>query len=326
MSKVRTILLCLLSGLAIFAMQDKPFPEAKISNGIIQARLYLPDAKDGYYRGARFDWSGVMPELTCDGHSWGGQWNEKYSPTLNDAIMGPVESFSPLGYDEAGAGGHFMAIGIGMLIRKDESKYSPFRYYEVADPGTWKIKQKKDAIEFRHTLKDTAYAYEYTKTITLVKGKREMVLEHVLKNTGRRAIGTDVYNHNLFVVDHQPTGPGFVMKFPFQLSAEESRGIGEIAEISGDSILFKRKLVSRESVYSVLHGYSADAKDYDIRLENHTTGAAMRITCDQPLSKMVFWGCATTLCPEPYIHMKIDPGQEFKWKIAYEFYSCGIWK
>ncbi|HMH21074.1 MAG TPA: hypothetical protein VK563_04835 [Puia sp.] len=324
MKKVRYIILFLLSGLAIYAMETKPFPEAEISNGIIHARLYLPDAKDGYYRGSRFDWSGVMPELSVGGHTWGGQWFEKYSPTLHDAIMGPVESFSPLGYEEAAAGGHFVGIGIGVLTRKDGSRYSPFRYYEVADPGKWKIKQNKDVISFHHTLTDTTYAYEYEKTIRLVKGKAVMVLEHSLKNTGSRTIETDVYDHNLFVADKQPTGPGFLMKFPFGLTTEEARGVGEMAEIRGDSIVFKRELAGKESVYAVLHGYGNEAKDYDIRLENYVTGAAVRITCDQPLSKMVFWGCATTLCPEPYIRMKVNPGEEFSWKISYEFYSCGI--
>ena len=238
--------------------------------------------------------------------------------------MGPVESFTPLGYDEAAPGGRFVAVGIGVLSRPDGSKYTPFRYYDVLDPGKWKIKKRSDAVEFHQTLKDSSYSYEYEKTVRLVKGKPELVLEHTLKNTGLRVIETDVYDHNLFVADHQPVGPGFLLKFPFGLTTGESRGIGDIAEIRGDSIVFKRQLVARESVYSILQGYGKDAKDYDIRLENHTTGAGVRITCDRPLSKMMFWGCPTTVCPEPYIHIKIDPGKEFRWKIAYEFYSCGI--
>src|SRR5213592_2796787 len=76
---------CLISGRHL-----DQFPEAIISNGLIKARFYLPAVKDGYYRGARFDWSGVIPELEYKGHSYFGQWFEKYSPTLHDAITGPV--------------------------------------------------------------------------------------------------------------------------------------------------------------------------------------------------------------------------------------------
>ena len=35
------------------------FPQAELSNSSIRATLYLPDAQSGYYRGTRFDWSGV---------------------------------------------------------------------------------------------------------------------------------------------------------------------------------------------------------------------------------------------------------------------------
>ena len=34
------------------------YPEAQISNGVLQVKLLLPDAQKGYYRGTRFDWSG----------------------------------------------------------------------------------------------------------------------------------------------------------------------------------------------------------------------------------------------------------------------------
>ena len=33
------------------------------------------------------------------------------------------------------------------------------------------------------------------------------MLEHRLKNTGRKPIATSVYNHNFFTLDRQPTGP-----------------------------------------------------------------------------------------------------------------------
>jgi hypothetical protein len=61
------VLYCILS---LGATPPDQFPQAEITNGIIHARLYLPDPKDGYYRGSRFDWSGVMPALEYKGHSF----------------------------------------------------------------------------------------------------------------------------------------------------------------------------------------------------------------------------------------------------------------
>ena len=149
-----------------------------------------------------------------------------------------------------------------------------------------------------------------------------MILTHSLKNTGYQTIETDVYDHNLFLIDNQPTSPDFVIKFPFNVTSEETgcKGIGEIAAIGNSQITFVRQLGKKEQAYSVLKGYGDSSKDYDIRIENHKTGAAMRITSDRPLSKLVFWASSTTLCPEPYIHVKISLGEIFSWGIYYYFY------
>jgi hypothetical protein len=288
--------------------------EAEISNGIIHARFYLPDAVKGYYRSTRFDWSGVMPSLEYAGHQYFAQWFPIYSPTTHDAIMGPVESFSPIGFAD---GETFLQIGVGVLVRPDSAAYSPFRYYPIRDPGKWAIRKKKWQIEFRHTMT----GYVYTKTVSLTNGKPQLVIAHRLRNTGSRPIETEVFDHNFFVTDSQVIAPGIVLKFPFTLQVEQARGLGDMAAIRGDSISILRRLGSKESVYAVLHGYGPTSADYAIRLENHITGAAVRIRADRPLSKLVYWGSVRTLCPEPYIHIRVGPGETFSWTLYYDFYT-----
>ena len=41
------------------------------------------------------------------------------------------------------------------------------------------------------------------------------MLEHSLRNTGAKPIETSVYEHNFYVIDGQPAGPDFTVKFPF---------------------------------------------------------------------------------------------------------------
>lgn len=303
----------------------KRFPQTEITNGLIHARLYLPDSKKGYYRATRFDWSGVIYDLEYKRHTYCGQWFRKYDPLAHDAIMGPAESFSPLGYDDAKPAGSFITIGVGVLYKPDATDYSPYHFYKILNPGKWKVSNRHDKVEFVHTLEDAAYSYEYKKTVQMIKNKPELVLEHSLRNNGQRTIETNVYDHNFFLFDHQPTGPDFVTSFPFSLAAENDEiGKTGIVKIKDNQILFMRELIKTEQVYSVLKGFSNSAKDYDIKIENHKTGAGIRITSDQPISKLVFWASPTTLCPEPYIQMKINPGETFSWKIYYEFYTCSI--
>ena len=298
------------------------FPQADITNGVVNATLLLPDSTSGYYQATRFDWSGVIKSLDYKDHSYFGVWFKKYDPKLHDAISGPVEEFGAIGYDEAKVGDKFLKIGVGALRKASEKPYTSFTLYEIANAGKWEVKKLKDRVVFSQTLKDeTGYAYVYSKTVRLIKGKPELVLEHSLKNTGRRDIETNVYNHNFFLIDKQLTGPSIKIKFPFEVSGT-GRGLGTFAEINGKEINYTRELKDKEDMYiGAVNGFSNDAKDYDFRIENHQSGAGVRIRGDKPLDKLVFWACPTVSCPEPYIHIKVSPGQEFKWNLNYEFYE-----
>ena len=319
-------IICVLSCLKISAIPPQKFPEAEISNGIIHAHLYLPDSEKGYYRGTRFDWSGVIPSLEYKGHSYYGQWFEKYSPTTHDAVMGPVEEFAPVGFSEIKPGESFIKIGVGALSKPDESAYSSFKLYNIVNPGKWKVKIQPDQVQFIHKLSDAGYAYEYQKTIQLTRGKPEMIISHTLKNEGLKTIETNVYNHNFLMIDKQPAGPGYVIKFPVNVTGK-GQGIGDIVQIRNNQLTFLRELTNSDKVYcGGLEGLSNSAKDYDLKIENRKTGAGVRITCDQPISKLVFWASPTTVCPEPYIRIKVGPGQEFTWKIYYEYYTLDIQK
>ena len=55
-------------------------PQAEIKNSELQAKVYLPDARRGYYRGTRFDWSGVVASLLHKGHDYYGPWYNRVDP------------------------------------------------------------------------------------------------------------------------------------------------------------------------------------------------------------------------------------------------------
>ncbi|NEU69956.1 hypothetical protein [Spirosoma agri] len=314
-------------GLSSTRLPVAEWPEAALSNGLIQTTLYLPDASQGYYQGTRFDWSGAFKNLTYKGHSFIEPWFDNYDPKLHDAISGPVEEFTPLGYTDAKPGDTFVKIGVGTLRKPDDKAYAFAKYYDIVNQGTWNVKQHKDrkatvAVDFTHELTDpTGYGYRYTKTVRLTKGKPELVLEHRLTNTGQLPIETSTYDHNFFIIDKQPTGPTVVTRFPFEVTAE-GKGFGSVILPQGNHLVYARELAKKEQVFSAgLNGFGPTATDYDIRIENQKTGAGVHITGDQPLQKLVYWACATTSCPEPYIHLMAAPGQEIKWTIKYEFYE-----
>ena len=298
-------------------------PTATIANGQLRASIYLPDAKTGYYRGARFDWSGVVSSLTYKDHEYFGQWFEQYDPTLHDAITGPVEEFltgeTALGYAEAAPGGTFVRIGIGVLRKPTEASFQRFGRYEIVDPGTWQTHAGKDRIEFVHTLKDgTGYAYTYRKTLRL--SGESLIIEHELKNTGSKPIATTVYDHNFFTLDGKTTGPDNVVRFPFAVKA--SRPLNGMLEIRGRELAIARAFEPKENIFTELEGFGPAASDYGFEMENRATGAGVRVTSDRPLAKLVFWSAYRTVCPEPYIDASVEPGRATSWRITYTFYEA----
>lgn len=306
--------------LAAIVVVQAPFPQAEISNGRIHAKIYLPDAESGYYRATRFDWSGVISSLEWRGHSYFGQWFQQHDPKKHDAITGPVEEFTSVGYADTRPGESFIRIGVGAVRKPDEPAYRQFATYEIADPGKRAVTKKPDSIEFIHEVGDTAgYAYVYRKVLRL--DGDALVLEHHLRNTGRKPIVTTVYDHDFFMLDGQPTGPDFVVRFPFALTAKTAPG--GLAEIRGKDFVFLQELQPRQSFQTELLGFGASPADYDFRVENHRTGAAVRQTGDRPMSKINLWFPRTAICPEAFLDLRVEPGRETSWKIRYQFYEVG---
>lgn len=293
-------------------------PKVTVSNGIIDADIYLPDPEDGYYRGVRFDWSGVVAQLNYKGHSYFGQWFPTYDPFLHDAITGPVEAFDPLGYEQAKPGELFTKVGVGVLERLDTSRYHFSRPYKVREPGKWTVNQAKDKVEFIHELSSGDYWYEYRKVVRLDGSK--MIIDHVLNNKGDKPIDTEVFNHNFFVIDQSAVGPGFVIRFPFEIEADPS-GLGEFARMEGKEIRYVQTLAgnNRARLRSV-KGFSS-SEGYRFEIENQNTGAGVRVSCDRPISSLIYWSAPKTVCPEPYIHVKALPGESFSWSITYDYYT-----
>tara|TARA_B100000809_G_scaffold141837_1_gene139395 strand:+ start:26878 stop:27861 length:984 start_codon:yes stop_codon:yes gene_type:complete len=302
---------------------SQEIPQADISNGVLHAKLYLPDAENGYYRATRFDWSGLMPHLEFEGHTYFGKWFKNYDPKSHESVMGPVEAFSQIGYEEAKVGEEFLKIGVGTLVKPKEPKHLSHKYYEIRNSGKWEISKKPNELIFKHLLNTSKYTYEYVKSIRLTKGKPEMMLHHKFTNTGPKTIETQVFNHNFFFIDKQPIGKGYVVKFPYTIEPKGSIiGIDEFAKISTNKIEFIETIPDGKKVYiQSVGGFDPESKHYEFSIENRNTGAGVKVVGNKPLTKLVFWSSTKTLCPEPYFNIEAKPGETIYWDITYTFYN-----
>jgi hypothetical protein len=336
MPKIFAIALSFAMLLPISSAIPPASPDAEITNGLIRAKMYLPNREAGFYRGTRFDWSGALYSLEANGHNYYGAWFDETDPNVHDfiykdgkivagpcsAITGPVDEFAPIGFNEAKPGETFIKIGIGALTKPAEGKYDNYHLYEISDAGEWRITKRPDAVEFVQTLEhlSSGYAYRYEKDVQLTPGKTQMVLRHRLKNTGTRPINTTVYNHNFLVLDHQPPGPGVTISVPFVISGSDASD-KSLAKIDGRKIIYTKLLRDRDTFATPLSGFGDAASDNAIEIENTSAGAGLRWHTDKPLLRESLWSIRSVVAMEPYVAISVAPGAEFTWTSVYDYYT-----
>lgn len=327
-----------LAGILLFELLTAAeYPETRIATSTIEANVYLPDAKSAFYRGLRFDWSGVIGKLKVDGHDFYTPWFDRYDASVLDfvfrdrdvvagtasAATGPVEEFkTPLGYDTAMPGGTFVKVGVGVLRKGDNTSYNSYQAYEVVDTGKWSVKRTDDSIVFTQILDSPAseYKYVYTKTMRLVRGQPRMTIEHTLRNTGVAPIHTSLYNHNFLRVDHGTVGRPLTAIFPFEIKPASAPD-PQFAKLDAHRLVYLKNLEGKDEVSAGIDGFGSSPSDYDIRTEDHNAGVGVRIRGDRPLIRLSVWSIRSVMAVEPFIEISAEPGKEFHWKYTYDYYS-----
>jgi hypothetical protein len=298
-------------------------PRHVMTDGRLTLTVLLPDAESGFYRGTRFDWSGVVEKAQINGHTLFGYWKATHDPTNHDDVPGTAEEFGtatspvagPLGYREAKAGQTFLKIGVGELEKIDEPRYRFTQRYKIVKPGTWAVNAGKDAVEFRQEMTHPAgYGYRYVKRITFLTGAPGFRIARTLTNTGARRLETDHYAHHFMTVDGDPVGPNYTIRFGFPAVVRGEDRLGDLAAIRDGMLVFHKPL-DNASIFAELAGAPVDKNS--ITIEHARTGVMLQITGDRPLTKCNVWSVKTTLCPEPYVELKLDPGQSASWATTY---------
>lgn len=296
------------------------FPAMTISNDQVSMKIYLPDQEKGLYRATRFDWSGVIGSVLFKGHEYFGYWKDTHDPMFHEDLSGPVEGYIEPGpgFDEASPGEGFIRIGVGILEREDEQDYVMRKTYKITDHGTWNTEHGQDWISFTHRI-DTRFGYGYLYQKTIQLKADGFTIAHILKNTGEKPIETDQFNHNFFRIDGEPSGTAFQISFPYAIYSEDD--LKGLLEIEGQNLTFIRDLGKEENVFLILNGYSRNPADHQVTVLNRKTGAGVTFSVDQPLHRMAFWACATTLSPENSIWIAVAPGEEQQWTSDYTLFA-----
>ena len=281
----------------------------------LEITLTPPDIEKGYYRGTRFDHSGIFLSIVHDGYEIAGKWFDGYDPYKHDTLAGTSEEFEQCGYDDTKPGETFLKPGVGLLIREDEKPYDHFRLYRIADFGRWTVNYEEDRATFVHKVADERWGYIYEKTICLIDGNTYEI-SHRLQNTGCNEITGDTYNHNFFTFGDSRPGPAIDINFPFKPSGTWRSEYDSVA-LTDNGIRFSRALKAGESVFM---GNLKPADGAEITGEVFSqSGDGHRITfhSDKAFHRITFWSNHRVGCIEPFIPYRILPGETLEWKYLY---------
>jgi hypothetical protein len=302
-------------------------PHVFLKSHNFRAIIFPPDSERGYYRASRFDWSGVIGCAVYKGHSYWGQWFGQYDPMVNDSITGPVEEFrSPeggQGYNTAKPGGLFVKIGVGVLRKVSDTPYQFGYTYPLVDSGTWIVKSNSRNVRFEQMLSSpTGVRYRYVKRLSVSRDGSQLTLHHTLTNMGENPIVTDVYDHDFFMLDGRPTGPGFSVNPGFAPVLQDS--LAPYAMLKNGAIVYQQALPSHGSAATYITGFDPDASGYRIRVEDTVSQTGVEQTADRPMEKFYLWSIRTTVAPEAYIHLAIQPGKSESWTIRYKLFAGAL--
>ena len=298
------------------------YPHVVISNGIVEASVFTPDPDRGFYRSSRYDWSGMIWQLTCNGHTYyrihrGRLPHDPSDPghgmsTAEEFGIGHEEIPFPQRYDVAQPGETFFKMGSGTLVKpENDDRYNFGSPYEIADHGRWTTTHGRNWVEFTHILADEhGYGYTYTKRMELPPDSPELVVLHRMDNTGTEHIHMDQYCHNFFQIDNEFVGDQYELQVFFPVTI--NRDLGEKARLDGTTFKITQDKL-QGSVWAELFDMTGTVADNRCLVTNKNTGAAVGVTGDFPLSRFVVFGTSDVLCPEMFVLLDIAPGESQEW-------------
>jgi len=300
------------------------FPYVNISNGNLKATILLLDTAHGYYRSARFDWSGFMAQVTYKKHTFFHEWRGYIGKTDTFGIHNPYntgtgagisEEFrKTLNYQEAKAGETFVKVGVGIQLKDKDSAYYFAKNYQIINNGKWETTYGKDWIQFTQTIAtDYGYGYVYTKKITLLPNSSVIKVFHSIKNTGIKPIETTTYSHNYFRFDDNPADENYLLTYPSPINPKDK--FSTKATFGNTTFKLNEELKGADPVQGA---YNTNGVN-EFELTNSKTKTAVHVKCDRPVIAPYLYVWRNAFCPEHMIEVLVPVGETTTWETEYSF-------
>lgn len=285
---------------------------------ILQLEVMDPVDPERYNRGVRFSPVANVLRATMGGKDF------LFSPVEHDPLKencGLAMEFDigtvgePRGFTETAMGEGFLKIGVGVL-RKNIERYSFFAAYEVIELARTTVKWSESAAHFEQSCAGVNdYAYKLATDI-FVKGNI-LEIHYALANTGQKPFVTEQYTHNYFSFAGAPTGPNYILRFPFDF---EATGLHPEQERKGREIDFARPISPKIAAVNAVVTPPVDHQgEHSVEVLNPANGMSILASNTLPSLRIAVHATPRYLCPEQFILISLQPGESRQWVRRFEF-------
>ena len=269
-----------------------------------------------FYSGARFDWTGLVSQVTLDGavQYCVPERLEEGEGTGGHGFCNEFGLDQPVGYEETVPGKRFPKIGTGLLKKEANTAYDIFYPYEVV-PASAQVMKEDDAVIFDVSQESQGgYAYHLTKTVRL-DGTR-LIQSYTLRNTGQKPLYTNEYSHNFIGLNDTRFNGSYELTIPGLKALDVV--VGELAQ-QGETVTWP--VTPTDDVYAGLT-VDTNGRERACNWDLYHRGLKAGVRDISPFtpSKLALWGRAHVACPEVFIDLHVEPGETASWERVYEFY------
>jgi hypothetical protein len=302
----------------ILLMEGGTVMGCMLSNGTLTVDI----SEVGAYRGARFDWTGFIRQVTLMPGNHTFCVPESLVAGEGTGGRGLCNEFGisrAIGYDEAPAGGWFPKLGVGLLQKPDQQPYA-FDYDYPVNPFNISVEKSPDGIRYTvHPMECRGYNIVYTKTITLQGDK--LIIAYELINKGTQPVQTEEYVHNFVGIDSNDAGSGYELRLPGNIRIEEPESAYTDALLRASEGRISWSGVPDRPFYCKLTGFEQQDKGLTWELIHKPSGVGMRESGDFQISQIALWGERHVISPEVFINLELAPGQSERWNRTYQFFT-----
>lgn len=296
-----------------------------LRGGDLTVEVMDPAAERPYYSGIRFSPVANVLRVTMDGRDF------LFSPVEHDATKenaGLAMEFDlkqwsdggPPGFAEAGEGGEFLKVGVGVL-RRTGVEYGFYKPYEVVSLAPTTATWAADRATFLQVCTGTGgLAYELAAEVRV--RDRVVEIEYRLRNTGARPLATEHYAHNFFAFDDAVGGPGYEVEFPRDFSLAQINKPGLLAK-DGPRLSFPAPIPAGKAVNATIMLTPAETPAVSgpeaVIVRHAAGGLSVRAAVSRPTDHVVIHASPLYVCAEQFVRLRLAPGEDARWTRTYEF-------